>query len=102
MDRFPAAMPHGPIEEVFPNVFFVTGTMRGPFFESVWQFSRNMVVVREGDRLTLVNAVRLGEEGLAALDALGKVVNVVKIGSMHGVDDAFYVDRYRATYWALP
>lgn len=102
MDRFPPAMPHGPIEEVFPDVFFVTGTMRGPFFGSVWQFSRNMVVVREGDRLTLINAVRLGEEGLAALDRLGKVVNVVKIGSMHGLDDAFYVDRYKAAYWALP
>ncbi len=102
MDRFSPAMPHGPLEEVIPDVFFVTGTMQGPFFGSTWQFSRNMTVVREGGQLTLINAVRLGEEGLAALDRLGKVVNVVKIGSMHGHDDAFYVDRYGATYWAMP
>lgn len=101
MTDFPAAMPHGKIEEVFPNVFFVTGTMRGEFFGSTWQFSRNMTIVREGDLLTIVNSVRLDEEGLADLDALGKVVNVVRIGDMHGLDDPFYVDRYRAKFWAL-
>jgi hypothetical protein len=102
MSQFHAAMPHGPIEEVFPDVFFVTGTMKNEFFGSMWHFSRNMTVVREGGRLTIVNSVRLGPEGLAALDKLGRVVNVVRIGDMHGVDDAFYVDRYRAAYWALP
>lgn len=95
-------MPHGKIEEVFPNVFFVQGTYVGEFFGNTWTFGRNMVALREGDTLTLVNAVRLDDEGLAALDALGTVRHVVKIGSMHGHDDRFYVDRYQATYWALP
>lgn len=102
MSNFPPSMAHGSIEEVFPGVFFVTGSYRGEFFGSMWQFSRNMTIVREGDKLTLINAVRLNDEGLAALDALGKVVSVVKIGSMHGHDDAFYVDRYKATFWAMP
>jgi hypothetical protein len=102
MTDFPPAMPHGPLTEVLPDIFFVTGTMRNEFFGSMWQFNRNMTVVREGDRLTIINSVRLGEEGLAALDALGRVVNVVRIGDMHGIDDPFYVDRYGATFWALP
>jgi hypothetical protein len=102
MTDYPDALPHGPIEEVLPDVFFVTGTMRNQFFGSMWQFSRGMTIVREGDRLTVLNSVRLDDDGLAALDALGQVVNVVRIGDMHGSDDRFYVDRYGATFWALP
>jgi hypothetical protein len=40
--------------------------------------------------------------GLARLDALGRVANVVKLGSLHGRDDAFYKARYEATFWAAP
>jgi hypothetical protein len=101
-DRLPAALPHGHLEEVFPEVFFVTGTMKTTLFGADWQFSRNMTVVRHGDALTLINSVRLDESGLAQLDALGRVVNLVKIGALHGRDDAFYRARYGATFWALP
>jgi len=76
--------------------------MCNEFFGSTWQFSRNMTVVREDDQLTIVNSVRLDDQGLAALEALGNVVNVVRIGDMHGVDDPFYVNRYGATFWSLP
>jgi hypothetical protein len=102
MAEFADALPHGQLQEVFPNVFFVTGSMRGEFFGSMWQFSRNMVVLREDGSLTVVNSVRLNEDGLRQLDELGKVVNVVRIGDMHGIDDPFYVARYGATFWAMP
>ena len=103
MTEFQAALPHGPLEEVFPGVFFVTGTMRGEFFGSIWQFSRNMTVVRENGRLTIVNSVRLNDDGLRHLDSLGTVANIVRIGDMHGVDDPFYQDRYpEARFWAMP
>ena len=49
MTDFNDVMPHGPIQELFPDVFFVTGTMKAEFFGSDWQFSRNMTVVREGE-----------------------------------------------------
>ena len=101
MTEYHPAMPHGPIEEVFPDVFHVTGTMKAEFFGSNWQFNRNMTIVRDGDRLTLINTVRLDEPGLAKLESLGKVTNVVRIGDMHGVDDRFYVDRYNAKFWAM-
>ncbi|MBK9036067.1 MAG: hypothetical protein IPL61_33290 [Myxococcales bacterium] len=95
-------MPHGSLAEVFTDVFLVTGTSRPTFQGQTWQFSRNMTVVRDGDELTLINTVRLDDAGLAALDQLGRVKHVVKIGAFHGIDDAFYVDRYQARLWALP
>lgn len=101
MTDYHPAMPHGSIEEVFPDVFHVTGTMRAEFFGSMWQFNRNMTIVRDGGRLTLINTVRLDGAGLAKLESLGTVTNVVRIGDMHGVDDRFYVDRYKAQFWAM-
>ncbi|NQV21759.1 MAG: hypothetical protein HQ511_10125 [Rhodospirillales bacterium] len=59
-----------------------------------------MVILRHGDELTVINSVRLDAEGEAALDALGKVSHVMKIG-FHGMDDAYYVDRYNAKMWTL-
>ena len=101
-DRFPPALAHGDLEEVYPDVFFVTGMSKPNFQGKDFQFSRNMTVVREGKSLTLVNTVRLDATGLERLDALGSVANVVRIGAFHGRDDAFYADRYHAPLWALP
>ena len=101
-DLFPAAMPHGEIRELYPDVFFVTGTMRAELMGSNWQFSRNMIIVREGSDLTLVNTVRLDEDGLKALDELGTVKNIMRIGDLHGLDDAFYLARHSPDYWGLP
>lgn len=102
MNEFPPALAHGELQEVFPDVFFVTGSMETVLMDADWHFSRNMTVVREGDALTLVNAVRLDDAGLAALDRLGRVRHVVQIGALHGRDNAFYKARYGATFWAPP
>ncbi|TVZ28321.1 AIG2 family protein [Gillisia sp. Hel_I_86] len=102
MKNYHDAMPHGEIKEIFKDVFFVSGTMKNEFFGSMWQFSRNMTVIREDGKLSLINTVRLSEEGLAALEKLGSIVNVVRLGDMHGVDDPFYLDRYNTTYWTIP
>lgn len=101
-DALPPALPHGALEEVFPDVFFVTGAMQTVLMGADWHFSRNMTVVRDGDALTLVNTIRLDDADLARLESLGRVANVVRIGSLHGRDDAFYKARYGATLWALP
>lgn len=102
MSNYHELMPHGDIKELFKDVYFVTGTMKNEFFGSMWQFSRNMFVVRENGDLTLLNTVRLNDEALAELENLGTVKNVVRLGDMHGVDDPFYIDRYNAVFWALP
>ncbi|UTW02080.1 hypothetical protein KDX31_11995 [Amphritea atlantica] len=102
MDQFPEVLAHGAIEEVFPDIFFVRGAMETVLQGMDWQFSRNMTVVRDAERLIIINSVRLSDDGLAELDKLGRVTDVVRLGCLHGRDDQFYVDRYNADYWALP
>lgn len=102
MDQFPPALAHGTLEEVFPDVFFVSGAVETVLQGMDWKFSRNMTVVREGERLIIINSVRLTDEGLAELDRLGRVTDLVRLGSLHGRDDPFYVDRYGAEFWAMP
>jgi hypothetical protein len=97
--EFPAALPHGEIGQVFPDIFFVTGTMT--ISGKPMSFSRNMTIVRQGDELTLINSVRLSEQGLKALENLGGVKNVIRLAGFHGMDDAFYKDRYGAKVWAV-
>ncbi|MEM9492692.1 MAG: hypothetical protein AAGC55_26325 [Myxococcota bacterium] len=100
-DSFRPAQPHGDLREVLPDVFFVTGGHE-MIMDMRYRFSRNMTVVRHGGELTLINNIRLSEAGLAALEALGTVTHLMKIGAFHSVDDAFYLDRYRPQLWALP
>ncbi len=100
---FPAATPHGEIRQIFEDVFTVTGSV---MMAPEMQISRNMIILREGDALTLISTVRLNEEGLKALDALGRVENIVKLGAYHlgahnGLDDPFYAHRYAPKLWAL-
>jgi hypothetical protein len=47
--------------------------------------------------------VRLDNAGLQALEQLGHVRHIVRLGAFHGMDDEFYLRRYRdARFWALP
>jgi hypothetical protein len=78
----------------------VTGTIQLPGPLPI-RFSRNMTVVRNGDRLVLVNSVRLDDNGLAALERLGKVTDVVRLAANHGVDDPFYAERFGAKVWVV-
>lgn len=92
---FPPALPHGDLTEVLPGIHHVTGTVAfsGPL---PIRFSRTMTVVKEGERLVLVNTLRLDDAGLAALDRLGRVTDVIRLAGFHGMDDPFYKDRYGA------
>jgi len=95
----PPALPHGELSEVLPEIFVVTGTIKLP--GAPVKFSRNMTVIRRGDRLVIVNSVRLDERGLAALDKLGKVTDVIRIAANHGSDDPFYAEHYGAKVWVV-
>lgn len=95
---FPKVNPHGELRELFDNLFFVKGGVR--MMPGI-SCSRNMTVVRDGTSLTLINSMRLNDEGLAALEALGKVEHVIRIAGFHGIDDPFYKDRYDATVWTV-
>lgn len=102
MSQYSPAWPHSNIKEIFPDIFFVTGTNITQHEGVTLQHSRNMVIIRSNDKLSLINTVRLTERGLYELTALGKIENVIRIGSFHGRDDAFYLDSYHAKLWALP
>lgn len=96
---FAPPLPHGPIEQVLPNVYYVQGTYHMGLLTDI---ARSMTVVAEGKDLTVINSIRLTAEGERELDALGTVKHVVKLSDFHGIDDPYYVDRYKATLWALP
>lgn len=96
------AWPHGLIREFLDDLFFVVGTNKVQHDGVDLQTSRTMLIVREGQELTLINTVRLDPAGLHALEALGTVKHVVRLGAFHGRDDPFYRDRYDALLWALP
>lgn len=96
------AWPHSEIKEIFPDIFYVTGTNITTCDTTELQHSRNMIIVRENGKLSLINTVRLNETGLAALAALGEVENIIRIGAFHGRDDEFYCDHYHGKLWALP
>ena len=102
MADLPESLPHGALQEIFPDIYTVTGQINvGP--GGALAGSRNMTVVREDGKLTLINTLRLDAQGLLELEALGTVSNIVKLGSFHGRDDAFYVHRYPdAKVWAPP
>lgn len=100
--KHPAALAHGRITEVFKDVFFVCGAMETVLMDMDWKFSRNMTIVREGSRLIIINSIRLSEQALTELEQLGQVTDVIRLGSLHGRDDAFYVERYKAQYWGMP
>ena len=92
---------HDALIEVFSDIHMVTGCNTSEYNGVTYSFGRNMIVVREDDRLCLINTVRLDDAELKRLDALGRVTDILRIGSYHGYDDAFYLDRYQARLWEL-
>jgi hypothetical protein len=95
---YPDPMPQNQLQQAFDDIHFLVGSVSmGPGV----RIARTMAVLVHDGELTLVNAIRPDEAGRRALDALGRVAHVVKIGT-HGMDDAWFVDTYGATRWALP
>jgi hypothetical protein len=96
MATLPPARPHGELREVFDNVFFVTGTLSiGPVAAG-----RCMTVLKQGDELTILNSVRLNDDGEKQLAKLGTVKHLVRLGWFHGMDDPYYMQRYSPTFWS--
>jgi len=100
-DNFPPSLPHGQIKQIFPDIFMVTGANVIDHDGVRIQASRNMVIVRQNHDLTLINSVRLDQNGLKELENLGQIKNIIRIGAFHGRDDAFYQQRYNAKLWAF-
>ena len=95
---YPDVLPHDLPKQIAEDLFVVHGCVKP---SAVVRFTRNMAIVRDNGKLTLINPVRMDEAGLTSLEALGKIAHVLRLGPMHGMDDDFYVDRYGAEFWSF-
>ncbi|MBX9977034.1 MAG: hypothetical protein K2X98_02140 [Alphaproteobacteria bacterium] len=96
--------PYESIKEIFPNVFMITEGHAVHHEGIDLQHSCNMVIIRNPDTrsLTLINTVRPDAAKFEALDALGPVENIIRIGAFHDSYDGVYCDHYsHAKLWAL-
>jgi len=88
--------PHGKLEALAPNLWQVRGSMDFPL-------RRNMTVYRLADgSLVLYSVVAMNEEGMKALEALGRPALMVIPNRGHLMDSAFYVKRYPDLKVACP
>lgn len=90
------AFPHDPVEEIATDVFMVRGSLR---MNPLIGISRNMAIVRHEGELSLINPIRLDEAGLAQLQSLGAIKRIIRLGSLHGLDDQWYVDKFGTEFW---
>jgi len=96
---YPPPCPHDPVTRIAQDVFMVRGSMR---MNPVMRISRNMAIVRHDDTLTLIDPIRLSPSGEEELTSLGKIKRILRLGAFHGMDDPYYVDRFKAELWCQP
>lgn len=80
---------HGPIEELRPGLWHVTGSLqRSPL-------PRNMVIWRTPTKGLLIHsAICLHEEQMSELNALGEITHIIVPCEMHRADVGQYQQRY--------
>jgi hypothetical protein len=84
-------LPHGPIEKLAENLWWVSGTLKGMTLE------RNMTVVKRSDgRLVIHNAIAMSEERMRELEALGEPAYLLVPNRAHRLDAPAYKRRYPA------
>ena len=101
--QYPEPCYHLPLRELFSNIWLASSeiSMAIPLKQQV-RFSRNMVAVLTGDGWVLLNPVRLSERAEAELLTKGPIRHAVRLGTFHGRDDRYYVDKLGAKFWAVP
>lgn len=100
---YPPPFYHLPLRECFPDVWLASSEiwMSVPLKLKIG-FSRNMVAVLQDDGWVLINPVRLSEAAEEQLLDKAPFRHAVRLGYLHGRDDAYYVDTFGAQFWALP
>ena len=66
----------------------------------IFKYSRNMVILKDGNNLCIVNPVRLNESEEKKLIELGKIHSIMKLGRLHSVDLPYYMDKFSPKLWA--
>ncbi len=88
--------PHGPLQQVLPNIFTVTGTIR---LFGLFQYSRVMTILNDNGTLAIINPVRVEDDLLNEIHKLGQIKYLLKIGQLHCVDVPFYMDNFSPELW---
>ena len=103
MDDHPPAAHHLPLRECFPDVWLAASVNEFsiPLGLKI-TFSRNMAAVRTAEGWVLLNPVRLSESAEAELLAKAPFKHAVRLGTFHGRDDGYYVDRFGVEFWGVP
>lgn len=99
---YPPAGLHLPLREIFPDVWLASSqiAMSIPLKLKI-RFSRNMVAVFGPEGWVLLNPVRLSESSESELLARGPIKHAVRLGTFHGQDDRYYVERFGAEFWGV-
>jgi len=97
--KYRPVAPHGDLEEVTENVYVVMGShviVRG------LRIGLTMTIVKQGSELTIINPFRLRKEVEDEILKLGSIKHLVRISSMHGACDQYFIDKFQTTFWDLP
>lgn len=89
--------PHGDVEQIGNDIYMVRGSIN---LNPLIRITRNMTFVRQGSELSLINPIRVNDRVLKQLASLGEIKRVIRTGALHGVDDPFYVDTFKAQMWS--
>jgi len=102
MRDHPPAPYHLPLQECFPDVWLARSAiaMSIPLRLTI-TFSRNMVAVRTPDGWVLLNPVRLTEDAEAELLAKAPFKHAVRLGTFHGRDDGYFVEKFGVEFWGV-
>lgn len=97
MKKYFKQLPHKVITKNYDNIYSLIGSMK---LFGLFKYSRNMVIIKEGEKLCLVNPVRLNEDEELRLLELGKVYSILKLGRLHSIDIPYYMDKFSPKLWA--
>lgn len=67
------------------------------------RINKNMIVIEHKGELSVINPLKLTNEGQRKLGKLGKITNIIRLGpGLHGIyEDDYYLQQYpRARRWA--
>lgn len=99
----PPAEHHLPLREVFPGVWLASSVVTQNIGLGLKiRFGRNMVAVRIDAGWVLINPVRLSAAAEQQLLAQGPILHLVRLGTYHGRDDAYYAERFQPAFWCVP
>lgn len=89
----------GRISQLFWSVFLVQDYIPlGP----AMHLTRNMIIIRHRQELTLINPIRLSDSEEKRLARLGHVTHVLRLGDLPGAAEEYYLKKYQARLWPLP